>query len=280
MNAVVKPQPQNEAPATHVDLTVPTETGRLLTKAQFAIDVAHSFDVPYSAEMYQAVTAQLRESKQDAKALDELRKQITRPLDDLKTKTIAYYQPSVNNFLNSVTFYTGLLNKWDDEIEAKRKAEQARLDAIAAEERRKKEEAARKAEEAARAKADEMRKQAEIAAAEGDTKAAEKLQARAESTEAKGQDKAEDLRATADMTAAPVVVAAAPAVKGVSKRKTYSANVVDLMALVKAVAAGQQPIECLQANQTFLNQQAKAFKENLNIPGVELDGKTSRAMRG
>lgn len=52
-------------------------------------------------------------------------------------------------------------------------------------------------------------------------------------------------------------------------RKTWSADVTDLMSLVKAVAAGQAPLMALSANTAFLNNQARAMKQALNYPGVK-----------
>lgn len=68
---------------------------------------------------------------------------------------------------------------------------------------------------------------------------------------------------------APHVVAApvAPTVKGVSYRDNWSAQVTDMMALVKAVAAGTQPITLLAANLPTLNQMARALKGAFNVPG-------------
>lgn len=70
----------------------------------------------------------------------------------------------------------------------------------------------------------------------------------------------------------PVVVdtPAAPKVSGLSFREVYKAEVSDLLTLVKAVAAGQQPITLLQANQTALDGMARALKDALAIPGVRL----------
>lgn len=59
-----------------------------------------------------------------------------------------------------------------------------------------------------------------------------------------------------------------PKVTGISQRETWSATVTSLMDLVKAVAAGKAPIQCLQANTVFLNQQARSMKQALNWPGV------------
>jgi KTSC domain len=50
-------------------------------------------------------------------------------------------------------------------------------------------------------------------------------------------------------------------VAGISARKSYYAEVTDLMQLVRAVAEGRAPIQCLQANMAFLNAQARAFKK-------------------
>lgn len=52
-------------------------------------------------------------------------------------------------------------------------------------------------------------------------------------------------------------------------RSVWSAEVVDLMALVKAVADGTAPITFLEANMPSLNAQARAAKQTMNVPGVK-----------
>lgn len=70
------------------------------------------------------------------------------------------------------------------------------------------------------------------------------------------------------VTAAPAVEAPAK-VSGISGRMTFSAEVTDLMELVKAVAAGTAPIEAIQADTKFLGAQARAFKKAGQLyPGV------------
>jgi hypothetical protein len=67
----------------------------------------------------------------------------------------------------------------------------------------------------------------------------------------------------------PVVLPrTAPKIAGITVRETWSAQVVNLMDLVKAVAAGRAPIQALQANTVFLNQQARSLKNAMNWPGV------------
>lgn len=60
-----------------------------------------------------------------------------------------------------------------------------------------------------------------------------------------------------------------PTVKGISQRKRYVVAEVKLMELVKAVAAGKAPVECLTSNDKFLGKQASAFQKVGEIyPGV------------
>ena len=62
----------------------------------------------------------------------------------------------------------------------------------------------------------------------------------------------------------------APKIEGVSSRTTYSARVLDLKELVKAVAAGTVPINAVEPNMPFLNSLARAAKApGVFMPGVE-----------
>lgn len=76
----------------------------------------------------------------------------------------------------------------------------------------------------------------------------------------------------AEPIVAPVVIVekAVPKVAGgPSYRTIWDAQVVDLMALVKAVASGTVSINALQPNATFLRQQAMSLKETFKIPGCK-----------
>ena len=125
------------------------------------------------------------------------------------------------------------MKTFEDEQERIRRAEQARLE----------EEARKAAEEAALAQAVALEQNGHKAAAEA-------------------------------VIAAPVVAPAVyvpkttPTGFGNATRRVWGAEVVDLMALVKAVASGQVPIQAIEANLVFLNQQARALKSALSYPGV------------
>ena len=70
-----------------------------------------------------------------------------------------------------------------------------------------------------------------------------------------------------------------PQVKGVSMSQRYSAEVTNLMELVKAVAAGKAPLQCLKADQVFLNRQAVAMRTAMSYPGVRLKTESSVGVR-
>lgn len=81
---------------------------------------------------------------------------------------------------------------------------------------------------------------------------------------------------------APPVIHVPPrmaAVGGVSMRTLYSAEVVDLLALVRFVAENPQYINYLQHNGVALNQAAQSQREAMQIPGVKVVKTTSRAVR-
>lgn len=98
----------------------------------------------------------------------------------------------------------------------------------------------------------------------------EKIRAQAEE---ENMRRAEELLAFGDLEAAsaavdaPVVVpdipvnvvSSAPKVSGIGLRQIYSARVTDLAALVLAVCNGEAPLESIEANQVFLNGQARQF---------------------
>lgn len=68
---------------------------------------------------------------------------------------------------------------------------------------------------------------------------------------------------------AVAVAPATPKVSGISYRETWGAEVTDLAALVKFVAANPQFAGLLTPNMPALNAQARSLKGQLQIPGVE-----------
>ncbi len=83
----------------------------------------------------------------------------------------------------------------------------------------------------------------------------------------------------ASIAATVAVVPEVPKARGFYVTGVWSANVVDLMALVKAVASGKQPIDLLLPNQAALDDLAKAHTTNLSVPGVLAVKKDSAGSR-
>jgi hypothetical protein len=134
---------------------------------------------------------------------------------------------------------------WDAEQERSRRLEEARL---AAEERRRAEEA--------------------------------QLGAAAEA-EALGAAQ-EDVDAILSEPVPAVAVAAQPTyqrAQGISGRVNYSARVVNVRTLLQAVIEGKVPEQAVAPNQAFLNAQARALKEAMRYPGVQLVREATTAVR-
>jgi hypothetical protein len=94
--------------------------------------------------------------------------------------------------------------------------------------------------------------------------------------EAAALEAAGDAEQAAAVISAPILAvtaiqpkAAAPA-PGVSFRESYSASVIDLGALIAAVASGAVQQAALTANMSFLHAQARACKAEMKIPGVRV----------
>jgi hypothetical protein len=91
-----------------------------------------------------------------------------------------------------------------------------------------------------------------------------------------GQKAAEIRRESEAAQAAPILLDVAPvesaigSVAGTSMRSYYGAEVFDLLALVKAVAAGTVPLDALTPNMVHLNGTARSLKTLMAYPGVRV----------
>lgn len=125
-----------------------------------------------------------------------------------------------------------------------------------------------------------IRREAEAKAQEEARKEREKLEARAAKAAAAGKtEKAEALQQSAAAVVTPIITSTTPKVSGISTRVTYKATVIDKLELVKACAAGTVPLNALDVNMPFLNNQARAMKETLAYPGVKVEQETGIASR-
>lgn len=249
----------------------PSAAIALAHQAQQSLTAAKDYVID-SDNMLELASEDLRTVKGLQKTVEEKRTAITVPLNqalkavnDLFRAPKEYLDQAETVLKRAITTYQ--MEQQRKAAEAKRIADEAarvereRLAAI----EREQQEAARRAQE-----------EAQAAAAAGDLEAAQRAQAEAD---------AAAMQATAAALTAQVVtvaptVQAAPKVSGISTRTTYSAQVTDLMELVKAVAEGKAPIEAIQADTKFLGAQARAFKKAGQLyPGVMAVADTSVAAR-
>lgn len=178
----------------------------------------------------------------------------------LHKKSLDIYRPHLTKLGAAESKFKGQLVNWQ-EVQRRRAAEEARLarEAAEAEAKRLREEAEarmREAEEAAR-----LQRTAEDA---GDTDLADALAEQAAQLEELAQERKVEAETIPTPQPKPL-----PKLNGITSRETWSAEVTDLMALVRAVAAGTVPLRAIQADMTFLRQQAVSMKSDLNYPGVK-----------
>lgn len=200
-----------------------------------------------SPEDYASAADELSKIKAVAKQIDEQRKELTKPIDKEKQRVMDYVRPFTDALTRAESAFKSALINYDNEQERKRRLAEA-------------------------SEAERLRKEQE------------KIEARAEKAEASGKtEKADALReiASTNVYSAPAAIATAEPLKvsGLSSRKVFSAEVTDLMTLVKAVAAGTVPIKALSADMTFLNKMAAALKDEYDYPGTKLVIGTSMASR-
>lgn len=186
----------------------------------------------------------LTQIKSKQKELDELRRSMTRPLDDAKARIMNLFRPAAERLGQAEDVLKGAMIGFTREQERIRQ------------------EAERIAREAAEKEAERLRRQAERARAKGK------------------EERAEDLEEQAEEVPVPIVPSQVPAAPGVAFRTTWRAEVHDPKALVIAVAEGHHPLTLLQPNMVALNGLARSLKKELKIPGVRAVSDEGVAARG
>jgi hypothetical protein len=249
--------------------------------------VANSITIN-SPAMYEIAVEELTDLQRKVDDLTEQRFKITRPMDTSKKEVMDLFRGPIERCEVGIAFLKKLMLDYVT-AERKRAAEAQRIaDEQARQERLRLENEARDQQAAADQKVREAQAAAEKAAAA--TKAAEEATA-AGDIEAANKASAEALAANqvqaaahadaqvaharvtlnqtiASVMTAPVVASAAPKISGVSTSERWTAEVTDLLTLVKFVAANPQYITFLQANMTPIKQMATSLKANMKIDGV------------
>lgn len=213
-------------------IVVASPAPELLARAEDMLEVAKSYRID-CAEMREAAAYDLKRVKALAEDLDTQRREITRPLDLAKTRIMELFRkPTEYLELAERTIKRACL-AFDGEQDRKRREAEA---------------------EAAR-RADEERKRLEAQAAE--------------QRKAGNVETAHAIAQAATFVAPAPVAIEKPKIAGEATREIWRAEVEDLVALAKAIADGRASSENILPNMPALNQQARALKGSLAIPGVK-----------
>ncbi len=253
--------------------TAPVVTGKIIRataqlptmadtaeRAQAALNKVNALRV-MTAEQYEFAGGELKTIKGIWSDIEAMRKAAKKPFDDRATEVQAFFAAPLKFLVDAEKILKGKLVEYSDEQDrlreeeqrkanAKAKAEQDRLQAIA-------DEQIRIANEAAAA----MRREAEAAAAAGRAAEAAKLEAQAVKVEEKAEAKAEVFTERASQVVAMVSDRAAPKVGGISIPKVWDAEIENPDLL---------PREYLMPNEALIRKVAIAGKGLIQIPGVRI----------
>lgn len=181
-------------------------------------------------EQYDGAADILRNIKSQLKQLDEMRKSMTRPIDEAKAAVMNVFRPKEAQLKAAETSLKAGISRYAQEQERKRLALEAQL-------------------------------------REKQRKEQERLEARAAKAFEEGrEEKAEELLSR--VPPVPVVLSGAMRPEGISLKEYWKAEVVDFEALVKAAAENDAYLPYLKADEQALGGLARALKTGAKVPGV------------
>lgn len=249
-----------------IKIDVPNQT-ELVATAQRTLATAQSFRIE-SAVHYAQAAGELQTIKGRLKALEDQRKELTKPLDESKKKIMELFRGPSELLLGAESAYKISLIAYDYVQGRQRKAEEDRLREIVRKEQERIAAEARKAEAVAREKQAELERKAEAARKAGDEALAAKLAAKSEAIADKAADKVAALNMRAETMPTPIVTREVKKVAGLSMRTVYRARVVN---------AAIVPREWLIVNEAALLKFAEATQGVAPVPGVEFYAETIAA---
>lgn len=251
-----------------VDLKV-SQPDQAQFKSSFnALEMAKAYEID-SADVRDMAARELVKIVSLKKSVESQRKAITVPIDNAKKAVMDLFRTPTDYLDQAEAILKGAITKFDREENARRIAEQARLEEAARKERARLQQEAAAREAAARAEAAEIQRKADQAAADGRAEDAARLAAEAESRVEQGAAEVMTLQHTSQLVTAPM--SAAPRVTaGVSTRKVWKAEISDKIELIRYVAEHPEFTDLLDGNMPAINKIALALKANCPIKGVRV----------
>jgi hypothetical protein len=208
-------------------------------------------------ENHDRATATLKNLRVTRKKVETFHEAQKGPINEVRGRALDLEKSDVNAIKSLETTLGARLLAFDQEVEKKRKDEEERLNR----------EALAKAQAEADARAKALR---DAAKAEDDLKVKRQLNSQARALK------------DAPVFVAPVKVSST--ISTVSTVERWSAEILDVMSLVRAVAEGRVPLAALEpeqliGNHPWLNSQAVQGREEFTLPGVVAVKKTSLSGR-
>jgi hypothetical protein len=220
------PDPAAAAPRNLVQLSIPTPAGDAAAEAMTAVAYAESFAIASSSDSAKAQEARARINTK-IKALNDARLALTRPIDAAKKVIMDFFAGPISAFERAKIALDRKIIGHENEQEEIRKAEQRRLDKIAADEQQRLRAIADETKRKAEADAAAKRKAAEAAAAAGRQAEADRLNAQAARVEEKAADKADVYQDRAAAVVAHVAQADTARIEGTLFRETPEYEIID-----------------------------------------------------
>jgi len=139
-------------------LEIPAQAKQLIEETEIVVAQAQTFAIATMTD-YQLAGEELKAIKRRMKELDDLRKSMTRPLDNAKKAVLDFFRPVSDGLSQAENLIKRAMLGYQQEQERKRQEEEARLRKITEDEQRRRDALAEKQAEKARARGNEERAQ-------------------------------------------------------------------------------------------------------------------------
>ncbi len=222
------------------NITIPEHVLEMSEEAGALLNSANKFTIGTDRQ-YEVASLDLKTIKNKIRAMDDQRKQMTRPVDEAKKQIMDFFRTPVGFLKDAECILKRSMLSYQDEKEREARKEQARL------KKRQQEEQERLACEA-----EEIEKA-------GDSETANAIIEHA---------------ATIPET---IIVETTPKVTGVRTSIRWSAELLNKTDVIKGVLDGSIPDIAIDINMKFFNQQAVSLKGAFNYSGVKVVSKKSIA---
>lgn len=236
---------------------IPVEAQKAIDETAILVKSFENFQIA-TAEIYTGAGEHLKRIKTRFKEVDDLRKSLTKPLDESKKRIMELFQKPLDLLAEAERSIKFAMLGWQTEQERIRREEELKLQEAARKEEERQRKVKEEQERAWREKEEAARKEADRLAAKG--KAEEAARARAEANRAalKANQRAQEAQEV--FVPVPVVNSTVEKIAGINNRTIWKFRIVD---------ANKIPRQYMIPNEKMLGEIARTLKGSLAIDGVD-----------